>query len=543
MTSSANRSWWRPAGATVVAGAMIACALVLAVRATAGLEWPCEMDFFRDMGGAQAILDGDFGADPAYLGEKNWFTPLQPAVFAALAKVTGLTLPTLYASWGPFVNLLGPVAFFLLAYALMGPLAGLAALAAYLFLGNPAVPSWFQATYSPWAWPMDFAQGFFYLTLAAYLRARATGRTVWDVITGALLGLTFLAHAAPTLVFVGMLFLLTIFTGQGKRARAVQRLITIGAVSLIVASPFLLPLIVKYRLHVVNHGPSEHEPIGLGFVLRNLLSFRAAVALIGLAVIAVYRGAARSSVDRSAVAFDKGRLGGILLAMLASASLLLGYGLGAQWLFHRDLLNLPRVLPTYHFHVYLKAVESLLFGVGFAAGVGLLVDCLRATRLAVPAFAAALALVLAMVVPHYANGVEFTQFRADAERIGGDSERIALYDWLRGRAKPTDVFATDMTTALLAVSAANRKVVCMGDQYSNIYVNYDERAGDLGRLFASLRAGDYPCFANVAAKYGVTHVILAKAASPEYQARPDNMTADRFALVFECGSYRVYVLK
>ena len=33
-------------------------------------------------------------------------------------------------------------------------------------------------------------------------------------------------------------------------------------------------------------------------------------------------------------------------------------------------------------------------------------------------------------------------------------------------------------------------MVCLGDQYSNIYVSYAERAGDLARLYAMLRDDD-----------------------------------------------------
>src|SRR5580692_9554213 len=105
---------------TLLGAALIALAFILAVRATVGLEWPCEDDFFRDMGGAQAILDGYAGSDPAYLGEVAWFNPLQPTLFALLTLVTGLPLHVAYARLGPFVNLLGPIGFFLLARQLMG---------------------------------------------------------------------------------------------------------------------------------------------------------------------------------------------------------------------------------------------------------------------------------------------------------------------------------------------------------------------------------------------------------------------------------------
>ena len=151
--------------------------------------------------------------------------------------------------------------------------------------------------------------------------------------------------------------------------------------------------------------------------------------------------------------------------------------------------------------------------------------------------------VLAIFLPGYVTGVEFTKFREDSQRIAGETERIALYEWLRASAKPTDVFLTDMNTALFAVSAANRKVVCMGDQYSNIYVSYEERACDLDRLYAALRARDYSSFATLTAKYRLTHVILAKAASAACSASLDDMAADRFTLVYARDAYHVYGLK
>ena len=103
----------RRAAPAAVAVTMTLAAFALAVRATVGLEWPCEIDFFRDLGAAQTWLDGRAGTDPAYLGEVNWYNPLQPAIFAGLATVTGLPLPRLYAQAGPYLNLLGPFAFYL----------------------------------------------------------------------------------------------------------------------------------------------------------------------------------------------------------------------------------------------------------------------------------------------------------------------------------------------------------------------------------------------------------------------------------------------
>jgi hypothetical protein len=530
---------------TLLGAALIALAFVLALRATAGLEWPCEDDFFRDMGGAQAILDGCVGSDPAYLGELSWFNPLQPTLFALLALVTGLPLHVAYARLGPFVNLLGPIGFFLLARQLMGRWAALAALVAYLFLGKPDVPSWFQATYSPWAWPMDFAQGFFFLTAAAYVRAVLTQRLRWDVITGVLLGITFLAHTAPTLVFVAMIFLLTAFSRRGERLRALRRLLVVGAVSLVVASPFLGPLLVHYKLQVLNHAPSEHEPIGAVFALLNLLTFRAAVAALGLGVVVVYRTTRYPPPATEEERGDERPRAQVLGAMLLSATVLFGYGILAQSLQHRGIANLPRVLPTYHFHLYIKAAESLLFGVGLVAAVQWVVRhwpgrMVWTPRLQGMSVAVLLLVIFAVHLPGYLAGAELNRFRQDSQRIGTETHRIALYDWLLHQTHPTDVFLVDMHVAMWTVAAADRKVVALGDQYSNIYVSYDERAGDLKRLYASLRDQDLAAFDSLAAKYHLTHVIVAKSAPEGYRVPPERLGSDRFTLVFAEEEYRVY---
>jgi hypothetical protein len=549
MSEDSSVSLWQRVAPYTVAGGMILLAFVLALRATTGLEWPCEDDFFRDMGGAQAVLDGYAGWDPAYLGETNWFNPFQPTLFAALKALTGLPLHVAYARFGPFVNLIAPLGFFLLARSLLGRGAAVAALAAFLFLGSPNVPSWFQATYSPWAWPMDFAQGLFYLTCAAYVRAIVTRRFRWDVITGVLLGFTFLAHTAPTLVFVGMIFLLTLFSGREQRYRAIGRLWVVGIVSLTVASPFLGPLLVRYHLTVLNHGPSQHEPPGFGLVYipMNLICFRALIAAVGAAILALWRylppwfGQAASQVRPDAPRAM------ILLTLVVSPAVFLAYGLLAQFLFHRGL-TLQRVLPTYHFQLYAKAAESLLFGLGLAAIARQVAIWWRgptweSARVERWLLAGMLFAVVAMQFPGHLHGRELVAFREDSLRIAALTDRNALYVWLLEQTEPTDVFLTDMETAMWAVSAADRKVVALNDQYSNIYVNYEERAEDLKRFYASLRDSDSATFNALAAKYRLTHVILAEKTPTWCRVPPELLTSDRFSLVYKEPRYAVYRLK
>ena len=152
-----------------------------------------------------------------------------------------------------------------------------------------------------------------------------------------------------------------------------------------------------------------------------------------------------------------------------------------------------------------------------------------------------LAILVAVNLPRYLDGRELTEFRQDAQQIGSQTDRIALYHWLRTETAPTDVFLADKGVGLWAVSAADRKVVCMDDQYSNIYVDYNERNDDLERFYASLRDGDGAVFAALAAKYRLTHVILTGDVSQEaYRVSSESLGLDRFAPVFAQGNYRVY---
>ncbi|MFO0808488.1 MAG: hypothetical protein U0746_07685 [Gemmataceae bacterium] len=508
---------------------MIAVAFALAIWTTADLQWPCESDFYRDMGAAQSILDGRVGTDPAYLGELGWYNPLQPVIVAGLSKVTGVSLHVLYARVGPYLNLLGPIGFYILTRRLVGAWPAMASLGAYLFVVNPSAPSWFQATYSPWAWPMNVTQGLCYLTLAAYDVAAETRSLWWNLLTGVLLGLTFLGHAAPALLIVGMLTLATAFAPRGARLVALRRYILLGAISLVVASPFLLPLVARYRLHVLNPLPSEQSNFGLLYVARSLLGARTAFAAIGL--VAVYRSA--DSKARSAT-----------LSLVASSALLLAYNMTAQVLRDRGVARWPQAVPAYHFLLYWKAIEALLFGVGATTVARWLTNRTALVRNEQLALVAMTALIVALHLPGYLRGRELATFRADSLATNAEHDRIALYDWLLAETRPDDVFLADLLTAFTTVAAADRKVVCIHDQSSSPYVSYDERLADTQALYESLRTNDEAAFLRRASKYRLRFVVLADDTRYDWSRVPlERLGPPQVDMVFSAGRYRVYRLK
>ena len=274
-------------------------------------------------------------------------------------------------------------------------------------------------------------------------------------------------------------------------------------------------------------------PFGVRFILGAMLGVRPAVAAAGLAILLSARagGPPAGGADRRRA---------VLLALLASALLLFGYGLTAQLLQKYGGVNLPRVLPTYHFFKYLKATESLLFGLGLAAGVRFAAGRTGADW-AVPLGLTGLTLaVVAARFPAYAASADLTEMRRVALLNSADADRIALYHWLRAEAGPADVFLADPWLSVSTVSAANRKVVCMHDQFSNIYVDYHARYADLGRMYAALRDRDAAVFDAPAERYGVTHVVLSADAVLPCRVPADRMDPARWRPVFDRGPYRVF---
>ncbi|HEY0466331.1 MAG TPA: hypothetical protein VGC79_19105, partial [Polyangiaceae bacterium] len=295
------------------------------------LTWPCENDLYRDLGAAQSILDGQGGVDPSYLGERRWYNPLVPALIALASRVWHTPLHEAYTRFGTGLNLLAPLAFYAMVRVLFNRGVALASLLSFLFFGPLHWPSWLHATYSPWLWPCNFAQGLFYLAILAWVWAARTRKLALAPLVGAAIGLTLLAHAAPALLLVGILGVafLAEFLPSGATFAHRSALLTffavLGLTTIIVGWPFLREWLSRPR-SVQNPAPltwvageltlrSWRQPV------ERLIGLRGALALAGAAtLIATFRTG--SQVCRHTAR--------AVLAWGLVASLGLGYGYAAQ---------------------------------------------------------------------------------------------------------------------------------------------------------------------------------------------------------------------
>jgi hypothetical protein len=438
----------------VAAALMILAALVQGLRATSGLRWPYDPDHFRDIAFAQTALDGHPLSDASYPEEWIWYNPLVPwlvAIVAALARVP----PTIaHVAAGPYLNLLGPVFFYVVVIRLAGRPAALVSLALMLFF-ICREDCWACATYSPWLFTSTFSQGLFYASVLALLHAGSRQAPGSAVVAGALLGVTFLSHTAPALILA-----LIAFATLPSRVTAL-----VGTTALVVASPFIVPIAGHYHLRVVNSEPlSWHYgplmwPALLGTVRANAVWFAGALA-------GTYWLHSRA-----------------VITWMGAASILVLTG----------LLQTP-IVPPFHFWIYLLAVVALLCGV------------LIAKVLIKPAVV--VAAVLVAVVwhwPAYAARQDFTLVRRLALDRNPNFGAMTLA--LRRLSLPDEVVLGTYGAANLIIGPAGRKVVAPQPAMANPYVPVEQRVADREAMLRAVQAHDRDTFTQLSDRYRVSLVM------------------------------------
>jgi len=543
--------------------ALIACfaAWWPAWMLTRDLEWPSEIDFFRDMGAAQSILDGQGGADPAYLFERWWYGPLVPALVGGLSRALDMPLARAFATLGTHLNLAAPIAFYAMMAVFATPCGGsapaltgaspeggptpaappgrraaLAALLGFLFFGPRVHPSWLHATYSPWIWPCNFAQALFYssaLFLVWTLRRRSAPASI---ATGVFIGLLLLAHPGPTAILAVAALVVAggdvrlwfqrrkaptstvmvpdgsvsprrdVSNGRGSAHRTLVLFAIAGSVGALVAWPFLGDVLAHLLRGVRNPTPMEWRPFELEIqylprLVRWHGTLRGFVALVGL-------------VDLICVATAYCRYARrLVLGWGIAVGIGLAHGYAAQ------LVTLPPFVPSLHFYLYLHALESVLFGLGVVSATRMLAAVAhkfsklarfspRSLELgAYSVFAGALIVYAASQYDRYRSRMELVYFRHEAIAFAG-KRTAPLYDWILHHTDPTDVFLAEEEPALFAVVAAGRKVVALEGMFSNPYVDVAGRVGDSRAMFAKLKEGRWSEFLVYVKRYQLRYVTL-----------------------------------
>src|SRR5215813_2506349 len=150
------------AGVIAAFAIMLLLAFIQCYRTVHDLHWAYDPDFDRDIAFARGLLEGHYGQDPNYQGAWLWYNPLLFSIEALIHKVSNIPLNIIAVQAGVYLNILGPIFFFLMVRRLFDYRLALAASLFYLFINSGDVRCWGAPTYTPWLFPVCFAQFIFY---------------------------------------------------------------------------------------------------------------------------------------------------------------------------------------------------------------------------------------------------------------------------------------------------------------------------------------------------------------------------------------------
>lgn len=528
-------------GLTIAFTLMLLIAFSQCYKTTHDLHWASDPDFDRDISFVQGTLDGQFGKDPSYTGEYLWYTPLLFSIETSLVRLTGLPAHDVVTKAGTYLNLLAPIAFFLMLGLLFGYEIALAGSLSFLFLAAGNILGWGAATYSPWLYPVCFAQFLFYFSIIVCYKAFAEQKFSWFMLLGALAGITFLAHAAPAI----LLLLIMIALQAGNILQALKRkeyplIRTYLLQGLAAFIPFLLtslPLtwyvIGKYHLHIINRYPSEYSE-GI-FIVRNFPDMiRANATIATLVALIGFIWFLRK--------MPQGVLKKIILCWLVIAVALYVYATGVAVLDDRYNIHLPDAVPSSHYFFYCKAVQSVFFAFGFIWLLQQLLILLRRIRplqFTGPLLIIAVLACTLIAFPSYRNRLDFRKLRTEALAKEAQKDKLDIYNYILNHIPADKVILCDNDPSLFPVMPTARKMVCNAFTFSNPYVDFGKRESDRHTMLSFISSGQPLTAAQLFKDYQVDYVLLPNA-GPENRKISSPLLGEG---VFNNGSYTLFTLK
>ncbi len=525
---------------------MLLLAFIQCYKTVHDLHWAFEPDFDRDIGYIRTTLNGHYGIDPNYLGQYMWYNPLLYLSEAAVVKITGMPINIVVARAGMFLNLFGPIFFFIMARKLFDYKVAFAALLSFLFLANGNLPGWGGATYSPWQLADLYVQFIFYLNIFLCYKAFSTQKIRWFIILGIFIGIGFLGHAAPTIIIILILILL-----QGEKIIGAIKVKDFSSFKtyflqgfmtvvpfLIFSFPFLYFVLVKYHLHFVNRiilqcAPGVFARARTIELLKLNLTFSLLIAIIGF--VNFYRK------------YDNQLIRKIILYWLYITVFMYVYEAilpAANRMLH---VALPDTIPALHYFFYLKAVQSLFFAFGFVYLIEIIIRWIEgyvhkkyspkvAAVLSSNLFIMFVLLYAVIYYPVYINRADFIVPRQQALIKEKETDKIEVYDFIVKNIPLDKVMLCRHDESLFPVMATGIKMVSVEVYFSNPYISYEQRENDRNDMLSYLSTSAPLSAAGLFANYKVSYVLLPnndfeKFKTPSFLSGPVIFKNNSFTIV------------
>ncbi|MFI5220200.1 MAG: ArnT family glycosyltransferase, partial [Bacteroidia bacterium] len=446
-----------------------------------------------------------------YIGEYLWYNPLIAFVEAGVIKLTGIPPMGLVTKGGALLNIVSVFMFYLMVTYLFGSSVAIAATASFLFFTSGNIPSWGAATYSPWLYPQNFVQSIFYLGIICCCKAFSKPGYTGFLIAGAVTGIAFLGHTAPALILLfitGVLFLKSIYQAvkiklPGEANKFMRLGFLFSLVFIIVSLPLTFFVIGKYKLHMVNTITFEYnDPLFIWFnfltLIKENISFTLPFVLIGCFYI-LYK--LKDKLKRNFLFYWFGAC--VLFFIYTSVITILRVKWG---------LRFPGLVPAFHFFFYLKALQSVLFGIGFIYLLQFVYRKIKKRNLKnehLQAYTTLLVLLVFLIYyPVYSKRQDFYFMREYGLKQSAASEEIEIYHWLLHNSSINVVIVCDEDFSCFPVMASGRKLVAVIATMSNPYVSYVKRNADRNLILNSLHSGSINNAKELLNEYSVKFILL-----------------------------------
>lgn len=525
---------------------LLSLAFVQCYKTAHDLSWTVEEDFDRDQSFVQGTLDGNFGKDPSYRNQYLWYNPLVFLIETVAVKITGLPVNIILSRGGIYLNLFAPLAFAFMTLYFFGSKKMLAALAAFLFFTTGNLWGWSSATYSPWLYPVSFMQFIFYLNLVWCYKAFSTQKLFWFFILGVSLGISFLGHTAPTMLIILIMIFIQgermLITYKEKKYALLKKYFLQGLLTFVLfiltSFPFLLFVIGKYKLHMVNRITFEFTNhffnwFNFHYLFIENLSITALIALIGF--ITFYKN------------FKNVLIRKIIFGWFFISILLFFYATAVPIMRLKYDICLPGFVPSFHFFFYLKAIEAVFFAFGFVTifekSFDLIFKLLNKNysaksleNISSKSFFVFIIAIVLCYYPVYAKRLDFTTQRKIAVAKANETDKVEVYTWIVKNISPDKVILCNQNLSLFPVLATGRKMVSTNPTFSNPYIDFKERETDRMNMLSYLKSG-YPDSSKfLFNKYDVTVLLINNDSIPYY----NNLKNQFESIIFQNKTYSLY---
>ena len=509
---------------------MLSMAFYQCYKTTHDLHWAPDPDFDRDIAFVRGTLDGNFGKDPNYKGEYLWYNPLLFSIETAIVKISSLPPNVVAVRAGAYLNLLAPVTFFIMAISLFGFEIALASLLSFLFLASGNILGWASATYSPRLYPVCFTQFIFYINIALCYKAFYTQKYFWFILLGASVGISFLGHAGPALLVILMMFSIQLqnilHSIRGKNYLLLKKYILQGvwaSVSFIIAAmPLIYYVVGKYHLHIINRAPAEYTE-GIFYLsnfkemIKENLSVSFIISMIGF--IWFYKN------------FQNKLMRKIIFSWLFVCIIMYAYSTLVALLEDKFHIHLPGTVPSFHYFFYLKALQSVFFGIGFIFLISQALNRIKnfnmkennavANRYYSNYFLVAIVLVCTFIYfPFYKNRADFTMFRQYALEKENQKDNIEVYNYILDNIPADKVILCEKDPSIFPVMATARKMVSIAYTFSSPYLDFDKRESDRNNMLLFLKTGEPGEVKKLFYDYDVSYALISEKELSEYKMLP-----------------------